>query len=138
MAMIYLLDSNSWIAYLRRTNVGVIQRIQQEAPANIRLCSVVLAELFYGVFRSPPAFQAHNLSLLAQLIQEFASLPFEDRAAEEYGKIRADLAKKGTPIGPNDLMIAGIALANNLRLVTHNTSEFGRVVGLQLEDWHTP
>jgi tRNA(fMet)-specific endonuclease VapC len=138
MAMIYLLDSNSWIAYLRKTNAGVIQRIQQEGPTNVRLCSIVLAELFYGAFRSPPAYQTYNLSLFTQLVQKFASLPFDDHAAVEYGKIRTDSASKGTPIGPNDLMIAAIALANNLRLVTHNTSEFSRVVGLQLEDWQTP
>ncbi|WP_442921628.1 PIN domain-containing protein [Microcoleus sp. Aus8_D2] len=52
-----------------------------------------------------------------------------------YGEIRAQLAASGTPIGPNDLLIASIALANNLILVTHNTREFSRVEGLRLEDW---
>ena len=65
----------------------------------------------------------------------FSTLAYDDRAAAEYAKVRADLAAKGTPIGPNDLMIAAIALANALILVTHNTSEFSRVVGLTLEDW---
>ena len=65
----------------------------------------------------------------------FQSLAFDDRAAAEYGKIRADLASQGTPIGPNDLMIASIALSNGLTLVTHNTNEFSRVLGLKLEDW---
>ena len=63
------------------------------------------------------------------------SLPFDDRAAEEYGKVRSHLAVLGTPIGPNDLMIAAIALANHMTLVTHNTAEFSRVPGLTLEDW---
>lgn len=67
--------------------------------------------------------------------RRFDSLPFDDAAAEEYGRIRAELTAAGTPIGPNDLMIASIALANQLTLVTSNTAEFGRVPGLQIENW---
>jgi len=62
-------------------------------------------------------------------------LPFDDFAAQEYGKIRSHLTAMGTPIGSNDLMIASIALAQGMTLVTHNTSEFGRVPGLPLDDW---
>jgi hypothetical protein len=58
-----------------------------------------------------------------------------DAAAEEYGKARAHLAALGTPIGPNDLLIAAIALAHGLTVVTHNTAEFSRVRGLSIEDW---
>jgi tRNA(fMet)-specific endonuclease VapC len=68
-------------------------------------------------------------------VRTFHSYAFNDSAAERYGRIRTDLAMQGTPIGPNDLMIAAIALANNLTLVTHNTREFARVDGLPLEDW---
>jgi tRNA(fMet)-specific endonuclease VapC len=67
--------------------------------------------------------------------RQFISLAFDDVAAEEYGRIRAYLAGLGAPIGPNDLMIASIALGNGLTLVTHNTGEFSRVPGLNLEDW---
>jgi tRNA(fMet)-specific endonuclease VapC len=67
-------------------------------------------------------------------VSEFVSLPFDDQSAVIYGQIRAQLAVSGTPIGPNDLLIASIALANNLILVTHNTREFSRVEGLRLED----
>ncbi|HEV3257827.1 MAG TPA: type II toxin-antitoxin system VapC family toxin, partial [Gemmataceae bacterium] len=66
------------------------------------------------------------------------SLPFDDAAAAHYAPLRADLESKGTPIGPNDYQIAAIALANNVTLVTHNTQEFSRVVGLFLEDWLAP
>ena len=66
---------------------------------------------------------------------QFDSLPFDDAAAEAYGRLRAELARRGMPIGPNDLMIAAIALAYGFTLVTHNTSEFSRVPGLRLEDW---
>jgi tRNA(fMet)-specific endonuclease VapC len=68
-------------------------------------------------------------------LNRFISLPFDDQSAIIYGQIRAQLVASGTPIGPNDLLIASIALANNLILVTHNTREFIRVEGLRLEDW---
>src|SRR5207237_6651618 len=110
-------------------------RRQQQHPVHFMLCSVFVAELCFGAVRSGPANKKCNFALIAQLRQQFASLPFDDRAAEEYGRIRAHLASLGTPIGPNDLMIAAIARANGLTLVTHNTVEFSRVPGLQLEDW---
>ena len=136
--MKYLLDSNAWIAYLRQSHANLIQRLQREAPADIVLCSVVLGELYYGAERSGPSHRTSNHALLAKLRKDFVSLPFTDAAAEEYGRIRAHLAALGTPIGPNDLMIAAIALANSLILVTHNTAEFSRVPGLTIEDWQTP
>ncbi|MCI5148903.1 MAG: type II toxin-antitoxin system VapC family toxin, partial [Candidatus Electrothrix sp. MAN1_4] len=64
------------------------------------------------------------------------SLPFGDEAVADYGEIRAALAKAGTPIGPNDLLIAAVAKAHDVTLVTHNVGEFSRVHGLLLEDWH--
>ncbi len=70
-----------------------------------------------------------------QLRQQFVSVPFDDSAAEEYGRIRSQLADLGTPIGPNDLLIAAIALTHGLILVTHNTTEFSRLDGLVIEDW---
>ena len=62
-------------------------------------------------------------------------MPFDDAAAQTYGVMRAAIEKGGRPIGPNDMLIAAIALANELTVVTHNTAEFGRVSGLLLEDW---
>jgi len=64
-------------------------------------------------------------------------LPFDEGCEEVYGMIRADLASAGTPIGPNDALIAATALANGFTLVTHNTREFGRVQGLKMEDWES-
>ncbi len=72
---------------------------------------------------------------LVHFFNGFVSLPFDDRASEATGTIRADLERQGTPIGPNDLLIAAIALANNAILVTHNSREFGRVARLKIEDW---
>jgi tRNA(fMet)-specific endonuclease VapC len=97
---------------------------------------VVKAELFYGAAKS--SNPAKVLAEQKKFLNQFTSLPFDDRAATEYGRIRAHLARRGTPIGPNDLLIAAIALANNATLVTHNTAEFNRVPGLTLTDWETP
>ncbi|MCI0642827.1 MAG: type II toxin-antitoxin system VapC family toxin [Gemmataceae bacterium] len=136
--MKFLLDANAWIGHMRQTGPWVTHRLRLHAASDIVLCSVVVAELLFGVERSGPAQRAANLSLVTGLRQQYVSLPFDDAAAEESGRVRADLAAKGTPIGPNDLMIAAIALANNLTLVTHNTREFSRVPGLILEDWQIP
>jgi tRNA(fMet)-specific endonuclease VapC len=68
-------------------------------------------------------------------LDPFRSLPFDDASAEVYGRIRAQLGAQGNLIGPNDLLIASIALANNLTLVTHNTREFSRIPELRIEDW---
>jgi tRNA(fMet)-specific endonuclease VapC len=132
----HLLDTNSWVDHLRRgPSSNVTSKLAVAPPGSIFLCSVVLAELFYGAFHGGAAHQAGNLGLIASLRRQFVSLPFDDRAAEEYGKVRTHLASLGTAIGPNDLMIASIALANSLTLVTHNTIEFRRVPSLQVEDW---
>jgi tRNA(fMet)-specific endonuclease VapC len=136
--MTCLLDSNVWISYLRQKDPALIQKIQNTDPKDIRLCSVVLGELYYGAFHGIAAKQAHNLGLIMQLRQRFLSVPFDDQSVEEYGRIRADLEAKGMPIGSNDMMIAAIARAHGFTLVTHNTAEFRRVAGLTLEDWQTP
>jgi len=131
--MIYLLDTNAWISYLNRRQSQVADRLANTDPGTIRLCSVVKAELYYGACKS--ARVPENLALLGRLSLQFASVPFDDPAAAEFGKIRARLATVGTPIGPNDLMIAAIAVVNGLTLVTHNTGEFGRIPGLLIDDW---
>lgn len=134
--MSYLLDTNSFVDHLRQgPNSNVTARLTAAVPGSVFLCSVVLAELYYGVMHGSTGHQASNLALVAKLRHQFNSLPFDDRAAEEYGKVRAHLAAQGTPIGPHDVMIASIAIANQLTLVTHNTSEFRRVPGLALDDW---
>jgi tRNA(fMet)-specific endonuclease VapC len=135
--VIYLLDTNAWIAFLRQTHPVLIQRLRTEKSTDVALCSVVLGELYYGAKRSGLSNEAVNFARIENLRQEFVSLPFGDDAAQEYGDLRAHLAALGTMIGPNDLMIAAIALANKLTLVTHNTSEFVRVPGLALEDWQS-
>jgi tRNA(fMet)-specific endonuclease VapC len=131
--MIYLLDTNVWARYLNQSDTSVRQRIEAADPAALFLCSIVKAEMYFGADKSPR--RQANLLLLEKLFSRFASLPFDDSCAEIYGRIRADLAARGQPIGPNDLLIAATALANDVTLVTHNTGEFSRVSGLRLEDW---
>ena len=131
--MIYLLDTNACIGYLNGTAVGVLQQLQTLSPQEIAVCSVVKAELFYGAMKS--ANPTRTLALQRQFLDRFVSFPFDDHAADEYGRLRAQLARQGTPIGPNDLMTASIAPARRATLVTHNTREFNRVPGLPIVDW---
>jgi tRNA(fMet)-specific endonuclease VapC len=101
----------------------------------VRLSSVVKAELLYGARRSSRV--SENLRLLERFFDTIASFPFDDRCAEEYGLLREELDRAGTPIGPNDLLIAATARAHHAVLVTHNVREFSRVADLRLEDWES-
>jgi tRNA(fMet)-specific endonuclease VapC len=130
----YLLDTNPCIEMLRHQHAPERDRLAQHDPAEIYLCSVVKAELVYGARKS--AQVAKNLALVRAFCAPFVSLPFDDHCAEHYGMIRVDLETIGMKIGANDLFIAAIAKNHDLILVTHNTDEFSRVPGLQLEDWH--
>jgi tRNA(fMet)-specific endonuclease VapC len=130
-----LLDTNMWIAYLAPGDSPVKKRFHEADRHDILLCSVVKAELLFGAWKS--GRRDANLIVLQRLFANFASLPFDDHAAAIAGRIRADLAAKGRPIGPYDLQIAAIALARGMTLVTHNVKEFARISGLIIEDWQT-
>jgi tRNA(fMet)-specific endonuclease VapC len=135
--MIYLLDSNVWIGLIRGASAGLAARYRTAAPSlDIRVCSVIVAELWYGCARS--AKPAANRAAIDALIAPYPSLPYDDRAADHFVTIRRHLESIGTMIGPYDAQIAAIALANGCTLVTHNTAEFNRVPSLALEDWQTP
>ena len=129
----YLLDTNVCIQFLNKRSQVLVERLSQKNPDEILLCSIVKAELFYGAYKSNNPLK--NLKMQREFCGRFKSLNFDDNAADEYGKIRSDLEKKGKIIGPNDLIIASIAVANNLTLITHNTKEFSRVEDLMYEDW---
>ncbi|HEY0984404.1 MULTISPECIES: type II toxin-antitoxin system VapC family toxin [unclassified Schlesneria] len=134
--MTHIRDTNAFVDHLRRgPNSKVTASLLAAPPGSVYLCSVVLAELIFGAIRSGPAHEASNRAMVARLQAQFLPLPFDDLAAEEYGKLRAYLTSAGRLIGPNDLMIAAVALANRMTLVTHNLSEFRQVPGLLLEDW---
>lgn len=129
----HLLDTNTCIRILNGTSPGVARRLATSDPGSLALCSIVKAELVFGALRS--ARPQANLALLQRFFAPLVSLPFDDRCAEECGRIRMELQRSGRPIGPNDLLIAATALAHDLVLVSHNLREFGRVSGLRVEDW---
>jgi tRNA(fMet)-specific endonuclease VapC len=131
--MNYLLDTNTCVQYLNGRSPNVKQRLEKTPAKEIVVCSIVKAELFFGAMKS--VNPRRSLAKQKKFLDQVDSLPFDDQSAEIYGRIRAQLESQGTPIGPNDLLIAAIAIANNLTLVTHNTREFGRVAGLNIEDW---
>lgn len=131
--MRYLLDTNTCIMYLNNRESRVALHLRKHIPGEVAICSVVRAELRFGALRSrkPADAMAGVLAFLAP----FQSIPFDDGAADESARIRSELAATGTPIGPNDLLIAGTAVFRGLTLVTHNVREFSRVSGLKIEDW---
>lgn len=131
--MSYLLDTNICIALLKENDKPLVERIQSLSPSELFLCSVVKGELLYGARKSQKV--ESNLELLNRFFSQFESLHFDDRAAEFYGTFRALLAKSGTPVGANDLLIASIALSNDLAVVTRNRKEFQFIPGLRLENW---
>ncbi|RKZ80671.1 MAG: type II toxin-antitoxin system VapC family toxin [Candidatus Parabeggiatoa sp. nov. 1] len=131
--MSFLLDSNACIRALNDIKSSVACQIAKLPSEQINLCTVVQTELYYGAYKGSKV--AHNLAILARFFNQFRVLPFDSQAAMKTGQTRAELAVKGTPIGPYDCKIAAIALVNNLTLITHNIREFNRVEGLQIEDW---
>jgi tRNA(fMet)-specific endonuclease VapC len=132
-SLVYLLDTNVCIVYLKNRNSGVNRYFNTIESDKIAVFSVVKSELFYGSMKSNNPQKSLNIQIL--FLRQFVSLPFDDSCAEIYGKVRADLAKNGTPISSNYIQIASIALANDLILVTHNVREFSRIEGLKIEDW---
>lgn len=133
--MIYLLDTNTCIRALRAPQAEVALRLQAVAASDVALSSVTVFELYQGAYRS--AQRERNLTQVERFVQQFVTLSFDTAAATVAGQVSADLQARGTPIGPYDLLIAATALANHLTLVTHNTREFSRVMGLRVEDWET-
>jgi tRNA(fMet)-specific endonuclease VapC len=130
----YLLDTNACIRLLNHDRTSrVAAKLATLKPSQIRLCTVVTYELYYGAYKSQR--QDRNLELLDRFCQKFFILPLDPHAARIAGEIRANLERNGTPISQNDLKIAAIAIANNCTLVTHNTREFSRIDQLSLEDW---
>ena len=131
--MRYMLDTNICIYAIKHKPEQVFMRLQEHDPIDICISSVTYAELVHGVEKSK-AIEKNRVAL-ALLLANIEIMNFDSLAAESYGKIRADLEKAGTPIGPLDIMIAGHAMALGYTVVTNNTKEFDRVKGLKLENW---
>jgi tRNA(fMet)-specific endonuclease VapC len=128
-----LLDANICIAWLKGGNEQLRRRLLGSQPGDVFLCSIVKAELLFGARKSKRV--AENLRRLDEFFAAFPSVSFTDDAASHYGLARAQLEEAGTPIGPHDLLIASIALANDMTVVTRNDEEFSRVAGLRVEVW---
>ncbi len=133
--MKYMLDTNICIYAIKHKPDAVIKRFLEHDPDEMCISSITYAELMHGVEKSQDV--ERNRVAMALFLSPLSILEFDTYAAEEYGKIRADLEKKGMPIGPMDMLIAGHAKAEKLIVVTNNTREFKRVEGLQIEDWTT-
>jgi tRNA(fMet)-specific endonuclease VapC len=134
--MSYLLDTNAWSEVLNNPKGQLAAKLAAQTPPDIALCSVVLAELVVGAYKSSQPVA--NLSLIHQLTRQFACLAFDEASTDPYARARCHLEKIGQPIGPYDLQIAAIALQHGLSVVTHNVAEFSRVPGLTVEDWLGP
>jgi tRNA(fMet)-specific endonuclease VapC len=125
-----LLDTNICIHIINAKPPAVLQRFLDYRMGEIGLCSVVAAELAYGVAKSG---STRNRQALDLFLAPLAILPFDETALWCYGDLRADLERQGTPIGALDTLIAAHALSLQATLVTNNLKEFERVPGLQLD-----
>ena len=129
----YLLDTNI-VSYWMRGNESVIDRIRSCSPSDLALSTITLAEILYGIEKSPLKKKERLLKIekISSLLEIYS---FDEMAAAEYAVIRARLEKKGTVISERDTQIASIAMANKLTVVTHNVKEFSRIPKLKVEDW---
>ncbi len=131
-----LLDTNVCIDYLNASHPNVVDRFHEASPEDLVLSSVVVAELRYGADKS--VHKQRNHDKLDVLTAEIQCVDFDLEAASSFGRVRAGLEAKGTPIGPYDMMIGGHALALSCVLVTDNVEEFRRIEGLVIENWRQP
>jgi tRNA(fMet)-specific endonuclease VapC len=131
--MIYYLDTNICIYYLKGLYPELFDRIHAYSIKEIKIASIVKAELLYGAAKSER--REDNTSKVEKFLLPFEIIPFDDKAASIYARIRAELTEKGTLVGPNDLIIASTVLANKGILITNNDREFGRIPDLPIENW---
>ena len=131
--MRYMLDTNICIYVIKHKPENVFRKLQTIHPEDVCISSVTYAELVHGVEKS--AAMEKNRLALSMLLANMEILDFDVDTADCYGKIRSGLEKKGTPIGPLDMMIAGHAQSLGYTVVTNNVKEFSRVSALKIENW---
>ena len=131
--MKYMLDTNICIYIIKQKPARVLKRFTTHSPGDILISSVTIAELRYGAEKSLHVQQNHDA--LGGFIVPLEIATFDEKAAEDYGKVRAQLEKKGQPIGSMDMLIGAHALSLGITLVTNNTKEFKRIKGLKIENW---
>lgn len=129
----YMLDTNICIYIIKKKPDQVIERLRHTRVPDVGVSSITLSELEYGVAKS--ARPEQNKLAIVEFLAPLEILPYDDMAAQEYGKVRVYLEKQGTPIGSMDMLIAAHALSLNCILVTNNESEFSRIPALKIENW---
>jgi tRNA(fMet)-specific endonuclease VapC len=127
------LDTNICIYALDGSYPSLRKRFQQVQPARIKIPSIVQGELYFGAAKSQSPNETRET--IESFLMPFEIVPFGKEASNVYAEIRAELERSGEPIGPNDLIIAAVVLANDGTLITHNTAEFERVSNLPTDDW---
>jgi len=128
-----MLDTNICIYIIKNRPKSVKQKFQEFSIGELCISSITVSELMYGAFKSQ--FVEKNLKAIESFLMPFEIVDYDYMASIEYGRIRANLERKGTVIGNMDMQIAGHALALDLVLVTNNIKEFERVLGLELDNW---
>ncbi len=133
MVIRYMLDTDTCIALIKNRPVSMRSRLTLLTPADVGISSIVAAELWFGIANSLK--KKKNESALKDFLDFVTLLDWPCEASPLYGQVRAQLQKRGTPIGAMDLLIASHALFLDTVLVTNNTREFERVSDLKIENW---
>ena len=131
--MDYLLDTNICIYIIKKKPAEVFEKIKNLAIGDVGISSITLAELQYGIEKSSNSLR--NREALEKFLTPVEVVNYGYEATIEYGIIRAELEKKGIPIGPLDTLIASHAKSLDVILVTNNVREFERIPGLKIENW---
>jgi len=131
-SLAYLLDTNILSDLVRNPQGVVAAQIAKAGEDGVCTSIIVAAELRYGATKSNAAKLAERIDLILSTLE---ILPLETPTDRQYAALRHHLTRQGTPIGPNDLLIAAHALASDLTVVTANVGEFSRVPGLKVENW---
>jgi len=134
-APLYMLDTDTCIFLMRGDSPVLAAKVQSVALQQQVMSAVTFAELNYGVQASAAAKRKQNQAVLDSLALHLAVLDWPQEAAPHYAEIRADLKRRGAQLGAADLMIAAHARTMGATIVTHNVKDFGRVKGLQVENW---
>lgn len=129
----YYLDTNICVYFLNGKYPQVMEKIKKINPIEIKIASIVKAELLYGAEKSQN--KVTNKNLIVKFLEPFEIKNFDDKCTIEYSKIRSALELKGTTIGPNDYIIASTVLSNDGILITNNVDEFKRIKNLRIENW---
>ena len=131
--MKYMLDTNVCIHIVKNKPLSVMERFRQHESSDVCISSITYAELCHGIDKSRNREQ--NRLALSVFLAGIQIIPFDARAAIQFGSLCTRLELAGTPIGVMDTLIASHALSLGLTVVTNNTREFSRVPGLPVEDW---